>query len=393
MRLRRAATWAFEVVFPLYGIASTRERRAYWQKLPFWRAVKLFAAVFFILAGAAFFVDLISGGRSPLWAVILLALALGGLHVIVIVLELRRPVFVILPMALIFTAYFAFTRIPRLEVTAEVARQRMVFDGTCLFLTMLVGYRLFLSFTTTEGVAHVALQTELAFAHAIQETLVPPIRFKGCGLEAFGRTVPSAAVGGDLVDLVQSGDEVFAYIADVSGHGIAAGILMGMVKTAVREALQTPQPMTSLLENVNAVLPAVKDAEMYATLAALRFDGSSRVEFALAGHPPILQYRASSRDVTRCRLEQYPMGLVDKPGYVSAEVCCGPGDLFVVTTDGLTETMNAGNEEFGLARLEKVVLEHANESLPEVYEALMGAVGDFGLQSDDRTVLLVRVMG
>jgi hypothetical protein len=392
MRVRRAARWAFEMVFPLYAIASTRERRTYWNKLPFWRAVKLFAAVFFILSGAAFFVDLISGGGAPLWAVLLLALALGGLHVIVIVAELRRPAFVLLPMAMIFAAYFLFTRVEQQRMSPEASRQRVTLDGTCLFVTMLLGYRLFLSFTTTEGVAHVALQTELAFAHAIQETLVPPIEFRRHGLEAYGRTVPSAAVGGDLVDLVENGEEVFAYIADVSGHGISAGILMGMVKTAIREALMTPQSLTALLENVNAVLPAVKDPEMYATLAALRFAGTARVEFALVGHAPIVHYRAGTQDVERCRLQQYPLGLMPEPEYVSEWVSCGPGDLFVVTTDGLTETMNEGNEEFGLARLERVVMEHAKESLPRIYDALMSAVAKYGPQCDDRTVLLVRIL-
>lgn len=98
-------------------------------------------------------------------------------------------------------------------------------------------------------------------------------------------------MGGDLVDLVVDGGKVFAYLADVSGHGISAGILMRMVKTAMRQAWLTKQSLSALLESVNTVLPAVKEPEMYATLAALRFDGFSRAEFALVGHPSVLHYR------------------------------------------------------------------------------------------------------
>ena len=90
-------------------------------------------------------------------------------------------------------------------------------------------------------------------------------------------------------------------------------------------------------------------------------------------------------------MEQYPLGLMPKPGYVSAQVNCDPGDLFVVVSDGLIETVNGNEEEFGLARLEQLVVTHATECLPEIYEDLMHAVSDFGEQRDDRTVLIVRI--
>jgi stage II sporulation SpoE-like protein len=195
--------------------------------------------VFFVLFGVPFFIDLGASGGYPLWAVFLLAAVLGGLHIIVILAELRSRRYVILPMLLIVTACLLFARVPQQQRTQEFTRHRMALDATCLFVTMLISYRLFLSFTTGEGMAHVALQTELSFAHAIQKTLVPPLSYRGLGLEALGHTVPSTKIGGDLVDLVADGENVFAYLADVSGHGISAGILMGMVKTAIRQALGT----------------------------------------------------------------------------------------------------------------------------------------------------------
>jgi serine phosphatase RsbU (regulator of sigma subunit) len=297
----------------------------------------------------------------------------------------------IVPMLMILAAFVLFSRLPQQERSPEFTRQRMAMDGTYLFLTMMLGYRLFLSFATTEGIAHVALQTELSFAHAIQTTLVPPVSYRGCGLDVFGCTVPSAKVGGDLVDMVADGDRVFVYLADVSGHGISAGILMGMLKTAVRQAWLTQQPLPALLKSVNAVLPAVKEPEMYATLAALRFESSLQVEIALAGHPPILHYHGKSQEISRCAMQQYPLGLVAEPGYVSAQVSCAPGDLFVVVSDGLIETVNADDEEFGLGRLGESVMAHATECLPKIYEALMHAVSNFGQQRDDRTVLIIRI--
>jgi hypothetical protein len=389
--LRRTAQWLLDLLFPLYTFGLTRERRRYWQLLPARRAAKLFVALFLILSGVAFFIDLLAGGIYPLWGILLMAATLGGLHVVTILTELRRPRFMIVPMLMILAAFLSFARLPTQERTPEFTRQRTVMDGTYLFVTMMLGYRLYLSFATTEGVAHVALQTELSFAHAIQSTLVPPISYCGSGLDVFGCTVPSAKVGGDLVDLVADGDKVFVYLADVSGHGISAGILMGMLKTAIRQAWLTQQPLAALLESVNAVLPAVKEPEMYATLAGLRFDTSSQVDIAVVGHPPMLHYHEKSQDISRCAMQQYPLGLVAEPGYISVRVSCDPGDLFVVVSDGLIETVNADDEEFGLARLGKSVAAHATESLPEIYKALMHAVSDFGEQRDDRTVLIVRI--
>ena len=159
----------------------------------------------------------------------------------------------------------------------------------------------------------------------------------------------------------------------------------------MRQAWLAQLPLPTLLESVNAVLPAVKEPQMYATLAALRFDTPSHVEFALAGHPAILHYRRNSQDITHRTMEQFPLGLMPNPGYVSAQVSCDPGDLFVVVSDGLIETANANEEEFGLARLEQLIVSHAAEGLPEIYDDLMHAVSNFGEQRDDRTVLIVRM--
>ena len=391
MSSRRTVLWLLDLIFPLYTFGSTRERRRYWQRLPASRGIKVFLALFFILSGVAFFLDILAGGIYPLWGVILVAVALGGLRVVAMLTELRKPRFIVVPILLIFATFFLFARLPRQERTAEFKRHRTVIDATYVFLSIMLGYRLFLSFTTTEGVEHVALQTELSFAHGIQNMLVPPISYCGPHLDVFGGSVPSAKVGGDLVDLVVDGDKVLVYLADVSGHGISAGILMGMLKTAMRQAWLAQLPLPALLESVNAVLPAVKEPQMYATLAALRFDTPSHVEFALAGHPAILHYRRNSQDITHCTMEQFPLGLMPNPGYVSAQVSCDPGDLFVVVSDGLIETANANEEEFGLARLEQLIVSHAAEGLPEIYDDLMHAVSNFGEQRDDRTVLIVRM--
>ena len=391
--ITRVARWLLELAYPLYGFASTPERRRYWRDLPLRRAAKLFAAVFFVLAGVPFFIDALSSRSYPLTGLIAISAVTGVLHVLVIICELRRPRWMLLPMLALVAVYSSFAELTRIHESPSVREHRIVVDATCIMAAMLLGYRLFLNFANTEGIAHIQLETELALAHRLQKTLVPTFSYRGSALEAYGRTIPSAEVGGDLVDLVADPQQgIFAYLADVSGHGIPAGVLMGMVKSSVRQALLARFSMPALLDSVNAVLPSVKEPDMFVTFAALRFDTSDTAEFTLAGHPPLLYFSHSAQRVSRRAMIQYPLGLMPAGGYLAEHAQFGPGDIFALVTDGLIETLNQQDEEFGLTRLEHLLLQNATRPLPEIFDALIAAVSTFGPQKDDRTVLLVRIL-
>ena len=244
---------------------------------------------------------------------------------------------------------------------------------------------------TTEGLDNVRMQTELSLAHGIQATLVPPISFQNATFEIYGKSMPSAEMGGDLIDVIESNGTLLAYVADVSGHGLAAGQLMGMLKTALRVSLQFRQAPAALLESADRVLPAVKESDMYATLALLQFDGSAQAEYALAGHVPILHYRNRSRDTARLSMEQFPLGLIPGGCYASQRVPYSSRDLFLMLTDGISEVPNDRDEEFGLARVEQLLTQHSAEPLPQIWERIIEHVRQHGLQQDDQTLLLVRV--
>src|ERR1700739_3288612 len=92
------------------------------------------------------------------------------------------------------------------------------------------------------------------FMRAFQNTLAPSQDYKNAHFEVYGQTLPKEDVGGDLVDLVTAGRDLIAYVADVSGHGLPAAVLTGMVKTAVRFGLHLGQELPVLLEALNHVL-------------------------------------------------------------------------------------------------------------------------------------------
>jgi hypothetical protein len=274
----------------------------------------------------------------------------------------------------------------------EAMHRRVVFDAIGILVGTIVGYRVLVDFVLTEGIAKVRMQTELALAHGIQATLVPTLSFQVDRFEVYGKSIPSAEMGGDLIDTVERDGTLLAYVADISGHGLAAGQLMGMLKTAIRVSLQFRQQPVAVMESADRVLPAVKESNMYATLALLYFDGSSEVEYSLAGHPPILHYREPTRDIARLAMEQFPLGLIPGGRYSSRRVSYSPRDVFLMLTDGISEVPDANDEEFGLNHLEQLLRQNAAEPLPEVWELIMGEVQRHGVQQDDQTLLLLRVL-
>lgn len=303
--------------------------------------------------------------------------------------RLALPLWLVM-VALAWLAYRAVAASITLPLTSGL-QQRVLFDAVGIWLGTGLGFRLLLSFVTTEGLDNVRMQTELFLAHAIQATLVPTISFQNATFEVYGKSIPSAQMGGDLIDLIESGGSLLVYVADVSGHGLAAGQLMGMVKTAMRVSLQFRQHPVALLESADRVLPALKEPDMYATLALLHFDGSAQAEYALAGHAPILHYRDRSRDTVRLSMEQFPLGLIPGGCYASQRAPYSSRDLFLMLTDGISEVPNERDEEFGLARLEQLLTQYAAQPLPRIWEWIMEQVRQHGLQQDDQTLLLVRV--
>jgi sigma-B regulation protein RsbU (phosphoserine phosphatase) len=367
----------------------------YWRVLPLGRMKVFLAGYFFVGAAGGFAFDLLQLNASRVsggffWPVLVgtgaMALRAAGIKRVRVI-----PLLFLLVGLTAWLGYWASHVSTPLPVPVAVHR-RVLFDAIGILVGIGLGTRFLLFFAGTEGVASVRMQTELSLAHGIQATLVPTISFQNASFELYGKSIPSTEMGGDLIDVIESDGGLVAYVADISGHGLPAGQLMGMLKTAMRLAVQFRQMPVAALESVDRVLPDLKEREMFATLALLRFDGSSEAEYALAGHPPILHYRHGSRDTARLSMEQLPLGLIPGSSYASKRVIYSPCDLFLMVTDGITEVANARDEEFGLTRLQELLTQNATRALPEIWDLIMREVRQYGLQQDDQSLLLLRVL-
>jgi hypothetical protein len=363
----------------------------YWRALPLGRMKIFLAGYFFLGAAGGFAIDLLQinaprVGGGFFWPVLVgtgaAALRAAGIK------RVRLIPLLLLP--LVATAWLGYraSHVSMPLPVPDAVHRRVPFDAIGILVGIGFGVRFLLFFAGTEGVASVRMQTELSLAHGIQATLVPTVSFQNASFELYGKSIPSTEMGG----VIESRGRLVAYVADVSGHGLPAGQLMGMLKTAMRLAVQFHQMPVAALESVDRVLPDLKEREMFATLALLRFDGSSEAEYALAGHPAILHYRHGSRDTARLSMEQLPLGLIPGGSYVSKRVIYSPRDLFLMVTDGITEVANARDEEFGLTHLQELLTQHAARSLPEIWDLIMREVRQYGLQQDDQSLLLLRVL-
>lgn len=381
--------------------SSRHQLSNYWRTVPLRRLTYLLLAIFCMFGMVGCFVDLWGLGQRPLLIVLVWTVFSGSIAAAAGLAGYRAPNRIwIVMLVWLLGSYLVSMLLHRFGT--DLARPTMesgVRAATIACIILSLGaYFFFMQFIQNEGLHAVRVQTELSLARGIQQTLVPAIEWRSNRLEIHGISVPSAEVGGDLVDVVALPDgSVFAYIADVSGHGLPAGILMGMIKTAVRTQLfDLPSP-TAVFERLNQVLPAVKESQMYATSTALRICESAdragcRVDYAIAGQPPMLHASPRASVVSQLADQQLPLGLLAGPPYNGHSLDLQPGDVLLIATDGILEATGKAGDEFGMDRLERVLAENRSQPLAAIAAKIYAELSVSYTQGDDQSLLLVRVI-
>ena len=380
---------------------ARREQLAYMRSVPLRRLALLNLAAVFLFTGVGLLASIrASSSQNYLWTGFATAIFSGLFLGAYTLIAARKPFWAL---ALIPVQIAATSALKLWLVRLQPYQTPVSFEeatrlyAVCALIATALSYTMFFRFIQTEGRYAFRAQTELALAHTIQATLVPALDLTLAGCEIYGLSLPSAKVGGDLVDIVASPTEDgFAYLVDVAGHGLNAGILMGMVKTAVRTCLAYESTPGMIFDTLNRILPELKESNMYATSAALhlkqREDGQCEVSYALAGHPPILHLAASGERKPRLYDKQFPLGLLPFAGYQTQSVDASPGDLLIAATDGILETCGKDGVEFGIEGLERFAAANATTPLPALAQKIFAATAKIGPQEDDRTLLLIRVL-
>ncbi len=270
--------------------------------------------------------------------------------------------------------------------------QRASFDAFGILVTFVLGYILLVIFINKEGIKNLRLQTEMSLAQELHSNLVPKIEIVNNRFEIFGISNPTDEVGGDLIDFFEKETAHTCYIADVSGHGVAAGSMMGMFKSTIRVLLNKDEPLFSILTETSKTMYNLKKENMFLTCAFLKFNSNYIVEYSTAGHLPILKLGNDSNNFDELIVKQLPIAAVKDFNFITNSTVYNKNDLFVLLTDGITETSNKKDEHFGMEKVKQIILNNRHDKLSHIYEKINNELAAYGKQKDDQTILLIRCL-
>lgn len=243
-----------------------------------------------------------------------------------------------------------------------------------------------------EAIAKAKIDEELRTAYTIQSRLLPTILPCVDGYCFAGSNKPCKTVSGDYYDIiVRPNGRIYFVIADVSGKGITAALVMSGLATAFNIFTRSDPAPAALVRDLNLTLAPKTSPTKFATLFAGVLDPATGIiEFANAGHvPPLI---VTSTGVERLAITDLVIGLFAHAEYRNQTLRLEPGDSLVLFTDGVTEAENAADEQLGLEAIESMLIEHHGEQAPQLLESIDECVqkfiGDLAL-SDDVTLFAI----
>lgn len=238
------------------------------------------------------------------------------------------------------------------------------------------------------------MRQQLQSARNIQSRLLPGRPPAVPGYDMTGISFSCFEVGGDYFDFIPIDDtRMMLALGDVSGKGLDAAILMSSLHASIRAQAESGASVVELGNRVNRYLVRNTPANKFATLFCAILDHSRHeLRYMNAGHNPPLIVRADGT-MQELAATAPPVGMLESVTQTEGRASLGPGDVLLVYSDGLSEAMNVGGEEFGPERIAEVLVRHRGLQTARVRdrldEALLAFMGESS-PADDLTLLLVR---
>lgn len=242
------------------------------------------------------------------------------------------------------------------------------------------------------------MESELRNASEVQRVLLPQGEPAVPGYRISGANVPARIISGDYYDYLNLGDGLHGIvIADVSGKGVAAGLMMAMCRSVLRMQAVGHRDPQVVLDGVNRQLfPDIRE-DMFISLFYGVIDGDSGVlRLARAGHDAAVLYRAADRTIEEIKPPGLALGVDEGDVFERVtkvmELKMETGDCLLFYTDGVKEAVDAGGEEFGMQRLRTVFLDHAALGAEATVRGMQRELARFSgeaPQMDDITLLAV----
>lgn len=245
------------------------------------------------------------------------------------------------------------------------------------------------------------LQQEMHIAKQIQQTLLPSDFPELEGYELASYYAAAKEVGGDFYDFVEvDKDTLGVAVADVSGKGVPGAFVMTMIRTALRSEARGVKDAAEVLAKVNDFVVDDMKKGMFVTLFYVIIDSKRRrINFASAGHNPLILHRPSKNKTYYLNPRGFPIGisLPDKglfrKSIESDTISLAEDDIILIYTDGVTEAMNPKRKMFGEERFLRLIRECGKKSANEFVETLQKEMNTFtegNEQNDDITLVAIK---
>jgi phosphoserine phosphatase RsbU/P len=251
------------------------------------------------------------------------------------------------------------------------------------------------TYLVEEQIEKERLEEEMRLAREIQERLLPKEVPSIPGVDVASLAIPSRQVGGDYFDVIRlEGRRLLLAIADVTGKGVPASLLMANLQACLRVMIPMPLTIEEATAHINRVICENTSYDKFITYFHGIYHEEDRVlHYVNAGHNPPLLIRA---DGTLERLETggLLLGVLKDMNYQRGVTHLAPGDVLVMYTDGVTEAMNVDGDEYGEERLEELALSRrtgtARQLIDAVYADLRAFSGNPAFMSDDLTMIVAK---
>jgi serine phosphatase RsbU (regulator of sigma subunit) len=240
------------------------------------------------------------------------------------------------------------------------------------------------------------MREEIDYARKIQLSMLPQAPPDIAWLDLSAASLPATEVGGDYYDTFRlTPERLVLVIADVSGHGLASGLLLSGIRSCLylmEDDLSSPEALARL----DRMVRRTTDRRTYVTLLLAVVDHAAQtLTVSSAGHPPLLHYRAAAGTTEWVGSGAPPLGTFAEPRYGRETVPIAAGDLLIGYTDGVTEMRNDQVQDYGDERLRKAVMRAAHgRTAREVRDSVLSDLANFKgseEQADDITLVVARL--
>jgi sigma-B regulation protein RsbU (phosphoserine phosphatase) len=241
------------------------------------------------------------------------------------------------------------------------------------------------------------MDQELLVARKIQMDLLPQQRPEFKNLQIAAYLNPADQVGGDYYDYFPLDENrIGMVLADVSGHGPSAALVMTMVKGILHSITQKFESPASVLTEMNSILYRIAPKEIFVTMAILLFDREKMLlKYSNAGHNPILFYDEQTHTCQPVSLPGPALGISPRSNFNEKVIPLHTGDGFLIYTDGITESCNQQGEMFEEKRLIQIFEEVVTKPADIIIQHITGSLEEFthqAHQADDVAMITTKVV-